>query len=173
MYHTEKVLYRLLHNDKARFMYQSSTYKWRTRQPSCIQEPSVSVTKYPRSAHSQDKQNSYWHFVDVGVGGGGMGWGGYSSESQSLESHSPSSSWFDTHPGTSHTMQTYRSSLFVLCLFACLFFCFNSLYVWVLCLHVCLCATFTLCVCRGQKMVLNNLRLELQIIVSHCAGFEN
>lgn len=106
MYHTEKVLYRLLHNDKARFMYQSSTYKWRTGQPSCIQEPSVSVTKYPRSAHSQDKQNSYWHFVDVGVGGGGMGWGGYSSESQSLGSHSPSSSWFDTLPGTSHTMWT-------------------------------------------------------------------
>lgn len=43
-------------------------------------------------------------------------------------------------------------------------------YVWMFCLHVCLCNICVLCAQRSQKRVLDTLGVELEIAVSCCVG---
>ena len=43
-------------------------------------------------------------------------------------------------------------------------------YVWMFCLHVCLCITCMPGAHRGQKRASDSLELELQMVVSHCVA---
>lgn len=44
------------------------------------------------------------------------------------------------------------------------------LCVWVLCLHVCLCIICMPCALGSQRVMVNPLDLELQMVVSYCVG---
>lgn len=46
---------------------------------------------------------------------------------------------------------------------------FIFMYI-VFCLHICLCTSCMLCSLGGQKMVLDHLQLELQMVVNHRVG---
>lgn len=41
------------------------------------------------------------------------------------------------------------------------------------CLHLCLCAICVLAALRCQKRASNLLKLELQVVMTHCMGVEN
>lgn len=41
------------------------------------------------------------------------------------------------------------------------------------CLHICLCTMDVSVTCRGQKRVSGPLKVELQMVVSHCLGAGN